>query len=228
LVTSDTLACASYTEAVLNQQSEDYLRWYYDSLVWTRTNFLGVPCLKSVTDMWNYQEIIASLRPRLLVEFGVHQGGSSLFFATIAGLTDPESLLLCVDVDLSKVSPALRLHNRIRWIESSSTDPAVAQTIVDLRRTLGGLMFVVLDSDHSQAHVRSELELLRPITIPGDYVVVEDSILNGHPVWPEWGGGPMEAIREYTARYPDEYLEDTEREQKFGFTFAPRGFLIRR
>ena len=211
-----------------NQEGENYLRWYFDSLVWTKTSFSGVPCLKSVSDMWNYQEIITALRPTLIVEFGVHKGGSSLFFATVSGLINPQSQVLCVDVDLSTVDAGVREHSRIRWMESNSVDRAVERTIRELREQILGPMFVVVDSDHSQKHVTAELELLRHVTVPGDYVVVEDSILNGHPVWPAWGGGPWEAIEEYTTRYPDDYLRDAEREEKFGFTFAPRGFLIRR
>ncbi len=214
--------------AVVNQEGEDYLRWYYDSLVWTKTNFLGVPCLKSVSDMWNYQELIAALRPALIVEFGVYQGGSSLFFATVAGLVDPRSQVLCVDLSLSKLCSAARQHSRIRWMEMSSVDPSVAQAIGEMRQQIGGPMFVVIDSDHAQKHVVAELESLRDVTVPGDYVVVEDGLVNGHPVLPGWGGGPWEAIEEYTTRYPDDYSHDTEREEKFGFTFAPRGFLIRR
>ena len=209
-------------------EGEEYLRWYFNSHVWVAATFLGVPCLKSVTDMWNYQEIIASLRPKLVVEFGVHQGGSSLFFATIAGLAEPHSQVLSVDVDLSLVHQDVRQHPRIRLLESSSTDPQVAAAIREARRALPGPLFVVLDSYHTKTHVLAELDLLRPLTLPGDYVVVEDGIVNGHPVLPDFGAGPWEALEEYTARYPDDYTLDSERENKFGFTFAPRGFLIRR
>ena len=88
--------------------------------------------------------------------------------------------------------------------------------------------FVILDSDHSKDHVLAELEMLRDVTRPGDYVVVEDGNINGHPVLPDFGPGPYEAIQEYEARHPEDYRHDTEREAKFGFTFAPRGYLIRK
>ncbi len=69
---------------------------------------------------------------------------------------------------------------------------------------------------------------LRNVLEHGDYVVVEDSNINGHPVDPEFGEGPMEAILEYEKEFPDDYTHDTKRENKFGFTFAPHGFLIRK
>jgi cephalosporin hydroxylase len=77
-------------------------------------------------------------------------------------------------------------------------------------------------------HVHAELMLLRPITRAGDYVVVEDSNINGHPVLPGWGPGPYEAVERYMSEYPDDYRRDLPRERKFGFTFAPNGFLVRR
>ena len=85
-----------------------------------------------------------------------------------------------------------------------------------------------MDSDHSKAHVLEEMKLLRPVLVTGDYLVVEDSNVNGHPVLPWHGPGPFEAVSEYFEQHPDDYIYDTARESKFGFTFATRGFLIRR
>ena len=62
----------------------------------------------------------------------------------------------------------------------------------------------------------------------GDYLVVEDSNLNGHPVVPDYGPGPFEAVEQFLAAHPGSYQPDEAREAKFGFTFAPGGFLVRR
>jgi cephalosporin hydroxylase len=35
--------------------------------------------VKSVVDLWNYQEILSQLRPVLVIEFGTNHGGSALF-----------------------------------------------------------------------------------------------------------------------------------------------------
>jgi cephalosporin hydroxylase len=89
-----------------------------------------------------------------------------------------------------------------------------------------GPVFAILDSDHSKSHVLEELLLLRPLLTKGDYLIVEDSNINGHPVLPLSGEGPYEAIEEYEKRFPNDYVHDA-REHKFGLTFAPHGFLIR-
>jgi cephalosporin hydroxylase len=71
------------------------------------------------------------------------------------------------------------------------------------------------------------MELLRGVLVAEDYLVVEDSNINGHPVMSSWGPGPWEAVTEYFQRYPDDYRLDSEMEARFGFTCAPRGYLER-
>ena len=56
---------------------------------------------------------------------------------------------------------------------------------------------------------------------------VRDTCVNGHPVRPEFGPGPYEALEEFLARHPAEFLHDRAREAKFGFTAAPNGYLIK-
>jgi cephalosporin hydroxylase len=75
-------------------------------------------------------------------------------------------------------------------------------------------VFAILESDHSKAHVLSELMAIRPLLSSGDYVIVEDSNINGHPVMPLWGPGPYEAVTDYVKSFPDDYTMDTARENK--------------
>ena len=88
-------------------------------------------------------------------------------------------------------------------------------------------MFAILDSAHSKAHVLAELRLLTPLLRPGDYVIVEDADINGHPVNPNYGPGPFEAVEEFLREQPRAYRRDEARERKFGWSVSPGGFLIR-
>jgi cephalosporin hydroxylase len=224
-------ADAKAFEAVLQGlYAIEFHKWYYNARVWQKTSYHGVPCRKWPADMWNYQEILWSLRPSLVIEFGTFMGGATLFFADTLRAIRPDGdvHVLSVDVEHKLVRDPVRARPDIELMTCSSTDPRVAQRITELRTRHSGPVFAILDSDHSQAHVRGELELLRPLLVAGDYLIVEDTNVNGHPVAPEFGPGPYEAVVEYLAKYPDDYARDERREGKFGFTFAPRGFLIRR
>ena len=206
---------------------EGFHRWYYDSGVWEGVRFLGVPCLKSVMDLWNYQEILFDLKPGLIVEFGTRHGGSALYFSMIARQVRADARVLTVDIEDHLLDPSVPTAPGIEFMKCSSVDPAVIGRIQALRTQLGGPVFAILDSDHRKQHVLREMLSLREVLRQGDYLVVEDSNINGHPVLPSWGPGPFEAIEEYFERFPLDYIKDEAREKKFGFTFAPDGFLRR-
>ena len=84
---------------------------------------------------------------------------------------------------------------------------------------------VILDSNHSYNHVLKELRLYHPLVSKGSYIIVEDTNLNGHPVSPDFGPGPMEAVREFV-RENRNFKIDLGME-KFVITFNPEGFLKR-
>lgn len=71
----------------------------------------------------------------------------------------------------------------------------------------------------------AELRVLAPYLSPGDYMIVEDTNVNGHPVYPSFGPGPYEAVAEFLAETAD-FVVDASRE-KFMMTFNPRGYLKR-
>lgn len=207
--------------------AEEYHKWYYDNEIWEDVRFLGVVTNKSVSDMWNYQEILADLCPSLIVEFGTRFGGSALFFSVIGRAINPELKVITVDITHSEVAQQVRDDGSVKLVMASSTNPQVVHVISEMRRSMPGKVFFILDSDHTKAHVLAELISLRKVVASGDYVVVEDGNINGHPVLPGWGDGPKEALEAYFEMYPDDYTIDTRREKRFGFTFAPSGFLLK-
>ncbi len=205
-----------------------YHLWYYNSRVWTQTSWMGVPAFKSPMDMWNYQEILVELQPSLVIEFGTWCGGSALFFASVMRQIGKPFLVVSVDIDVSRISERAKSDPDIRLLTMSSAGEEARSAIQDLRREYPGPAFAILDSDHSKQHVLAEMLNLRPVLVSGDYLVVEDSNVNGHPVQRFFGPGPYEAVREYFRKFPEDYEPDQERARKFGFTFAPGGFLRRR
>ena len=59
------------------------------------------------------------------------------------------------------------------------------------------VILVILDSDHSKDRVSKELLLYKSIVTTGSYMIVEDTSINGNPLLPDWGPGPMEAVEEF-------------------------------
>jgi cephalosporin hydroxylase len=194
----------------------------YDSAEapWHNTSWLGVPAQKIPQDMWTYQEIIYETRPDVLIEAGTADGGSAYYFASIFDLVG-RGRVITIDIEDSPKRPK---HERIKYVLGSST----AAEIVDRVRGLiapGERVMVSLDSNHRKAHVAQELKIYGDLVTPGCYWVVEDTNINGHPVYWTYGPGPMEALREFLGK-DRRYVSDRSRE-KYGVTFYPEGWLRR-
>jgi cephalosporin hydroxylase len=205
-----------------------YHLWYYNTGVWQQTTWMGVQTYKSPMDMWNYQEILVSLQPSVVIEFGTWHGGSALFFSSVMQQIGRPYVVVSVDITASRISKKTKSDPNIHLLTVSSASPEVGQSVRTLRQKFPGPAFAILDSDHSKQHVLAEMMNLRDILVAGDYLVVEDSNINGHPVAKSFGPGPYEAIQEYFQMFPQDYDHDFDRERKFGFSFAPNGFLRRR
>jgi cephalosporin hydroxylase len=196
-------------------------RLYYMQLerTWSQTFWMGTTVLKCPMDLWIYQEILHEVRPDLIVECGTYKGGSALFLAGICDLVG-HGEVVTIDVESLSDRPS---HPRLHYLTGSSIAPEILRSVVD-RAGIGSVL-VILDSDHGCSHVLEELRSYRQVVTPGSYLIVEDTCVNGHPLLPDFGPGPMEAVEEFL-REAFEYSIDVSRE-KFYLTFNPRGFLRR-
>jgi cephalosporin hydroxylase len=196
--------------------------WFYvnEGTTWKNTQWLGVPIEKCPLDTWIYQEIIYETKPDVLVEAGTFKGGSAYFFASMFDLLK-RGRVLTIDI---RDYPGKPRHGRITYLLGSSTSDSILQTV---KRSIhpGEKVMVVLDSDHHKAHVANELRLYSGVVTVGNYLVVEDTDINGHPVLSSFGPGPMEAVAEFL-RTNSNFVQDRSRE-KFGVTLFPGGWLKR-
>lgn len=204
----------------------DFNYLYYHGLdgrnLYLTTSWLGVPTLKCPHDTWVYQEIVHRTRPEVIIETGVNQGGSTLYLATLCDLLGGGDVL-AVDITLGSVAPVVRAHPRIRLFEGSSTDRAIVRQLREL--SAGRRTMVILDSDHAAAHVLAELRAYGPMVTSGCYLICEDTNINGHPVLPDFGPGPYEAVQTFLA---ENQGWDVDREsERLLVTFNPSGYLRR-
>lgn len=182
------------------------------------SDWRGVPMDKCATDLLVYQEMLHALRPEVVIEIGAWYGGSALFFADMCELIGCGQVL-SVDIKLPKNPPQ---HPRLTFLEGDSADPATVQRVQSWARGRTGV--VILDSAHAKAHVLAELRAYHDLVRLGCYLIVEDTNVNGHPVRPDFGEGPWEAVQEWLNEVPG-FAVDSGAEPYI--TFCPGGYLCR-
>jgi len=206
----------------------DELVWAFTEAVWrnmpwTATTWLGRRVTTAPTDLFAYQEMIAAVRPDWIVETGTGDGGRALFLASICELVG-HGQVLSVDVEQAADLPS---HPRLRFLTGRPHEEAVAGEVRDIIGTdpAGGRALVVLGSRAHRHDTVLQFEAYAPLVPVGSYVVVTDTVVNGHPVWPAFGPGPTEALKQILTRH-GEFVPDPAME-KYSLTFNPGGFLRR-
>ncbi|HEV2110965.1 MAG TPA: cephalosporin hydroxylase family protein [Gammaproteobacteria bacterium] len=227
-------------------------------------NFLwqGRPIIQYPQDMVAIQELVWATRPDLIIETGIAHGGSLILSASLLTLLDycdaaehggtldtkaPQRHVLGIDIDIRPHNrAAIEAHpmsRRISMIQGSSIAPEV---VAQVHKAATGYrrILVILDSNHTHDHVLAELEAYAPLTSPGSYCVVFDTVVEDLPdsLFPDrpWGKGdnPKTAVREYLRRLKAEkrlasngaplaFEVDSAIETKLLITVAPAGYLRR-
>lgn len=187
--------------------------------------WLGVKTLQNPNDMWITQEILFDVKPDFFVEAGTYHGGSAALWAMILEQINPDARVITIDIE-DQVSDAKKLdifRRKVDFLIGSSTDPEIVAEVT--RRTKGKKVVVLLDSAHNKDHVLKELRAYSPLVGVGSYVIVQDTIVNGHPIWPTYGPGPYEAVEEFLAT--DDHFESDRTRERLLATFCRNGYLKR-
>jgi cephalosporin hydroxylase len=167
--------------------------------------WFGVPIIQLPDDMVRYQEVVFDLKPDVIVEMGVAHGGSLVYSASLCRLLG-KGRVIGVDIEI-------RPHNRARLdahplkpsitlIEGSSTAGDIVGQVKSLINP-GETVLVVLDSNHSFAHVRDELLAYAPLVTPGSYIIATDGIMRDLAEVPQ---GKVDWIRDNPARAAEEFV----------------------
>jgi len=203
-----------YSRKALEILSEIWIKVQWNELNWRSFSWLGQPIWQLPDDLLRLQEVLIQIVPDVIVETGVNEGGSTLFFASLCELVG-HGRVLSVDIQIpelvSRQVLAHRLSRRITFIEGNSV---AAETIQAIRRqiTAKERVFVFLDSDHSKDHVLAELEHYSPLVSVGSYIVACDGIMHdladtprGDPAWRF--NNPMVAAQQFVEHHPKFLIE---------------------
>lgn len=203
---------------------EQFHRLYYDYSIcgesYKKTFWLGALAMKCPLDLWIYQEIIFETKPDVIVECGTAEGGSALYLASILDLLSKGRV---VTIDIKRMN--VPKHKRITYLIGSTVSDEIVEKVKSFIKK-GDKVMVILDSDHHKDHVLKELRIYGDIVTKGNYLIVEDTNLNGNPVAPAFGPGPKEAVEEFLESNKN-YVPDKSRE-KFYLTFNPGGYLFKK
>jgi cephalosporin hydroxylase len=201
---------------------DEFNKIFYETGPWA-TEWCRVPIWKNPLDLWAVQTIIFKNEPDVIIEAGTYMGGSALYYAMLFDMlhdrgTDIWKKIYSIDIEPRKGRPR---HERIHYVNGNSADPKLCRRILDdvvnranfFNRRIQSKIMVILDSDHSEGHVSAELELWAPAVSPGQYLIVEDTNVEG----------PAAAVDKFLKTH-DDFVVDVLAE-RFLCTFNPRGFL---
>jgi len=223
--------------------------------------WLSRPIIQYPQDIVAFQEIVWKVKPDLIIEMGIAHGGSLILSASMLALLDlcefgqttlaPNSehprRVVAVDIDIRahnrKALEEHPLFPRLKLIEGSSIEETVISQVK--KEAVGHeSILVCLDSNHTHDHVLMELEAYAPLTSPGSYCLVFDTVIEEMPfnMFTDrlWGPGnnPKTAVRKYlnclknegrTASdgQPLKFENDQQIQDKLLITVAPDGYLRR-
>ena len=196
---------------------------------WT---WLGQPMIQLPPDIVLVQELIWQNKPDVIIETGIAWGGSIVFYASILQLIG-KGEVVAIDLNLYDHVTAnimgYPFSERISLYKGSSTDLGMFAKIKAHIKP-GQSVMVLLDSNHTHAHVLDELRLYAPLITKGQFLVVSDTIIEHLPPPPHrerhWGPGdsPKSALDVYM-RETDRFVEDGYINSKLLMTFTPHGYM---
>ena len=177
-------------------------------------SWMGRPVIQLPEDMLRMQEVIFSTQPDVIIETGVAHGGSLIFYSSLCKAME-QGRVIGIDIEIRphnrQAIEAHPLNDRITLIEGSSTAPDIVAQVKALVQP-GEKVLVILDSNHSYAHVMAELQAYACMVTPGSYIVATDGIMfdladvpRGTPGWVT--DNPTCAARDFAAQHPEFQIE---------------------
>lgn len=177
-------------------------------------SWLGRPIIQLPEDVMRIQEVIYRVKPDVIIETGVAHGGSLILYASLCKAMG-RGRVVGIDIEIRKHNreaiEAHELSSFISLIEGSSVAPEVVAQASG-RAKPGERVLVILDSNHTYAHVAAELEAYAPLVTADSYIVATDGSMEslsdvprGHPDWVT--DNPAAAARDFAARHREFVLE---------------------
>lgn len=228
-----------YSKEAFEILSREWIRLGWNQKYPYTFSWMGRPVIQLPEDMIRMQEVIFQIKPDVIIETGIAHGGSLIFYSSLCKAME-KGKVIGIDIEIRPHNrTAIETHplnDRITLIEGSSTAPEIVAQVKSLVQP-GETVLVILDSNHSYAHVAAELEAYSELVTPGSYIVATDGIMydladvpRGQPEWAT--DNPTMAARDFAAKHPEFVIEQpawlfNESELDQSITHWPEAWLKR-
>jgi cephalosporin hydroxylase len=202
-------------------------------------SYAGIAMLQFPEDLRALEHAMWLSRPRVVIEIGVHRGGSTLWFRdrlqTLRqyGLEDPVQVI-GVDLDVSAAATALHsadpgFADTITLVEGDVLDPELPARVRGELRVAGAQCMVVEDSAHTYDTTRAALAGFADFVAPGGFFIVQDGCVDveemrADPTWPR---GVLPAVADWLDTAAGADFEVRRDLELYGISCHPRGYLHR-
>ncbi|MEM1276435.1 MAG: CmcI family methyltransferase [Pseudomonadota bacterium] len=203
-----------YSDEAFELISRQYVRVGWNQKHTYTFAWMGRPVIQFPDDMIRMQEVIYRLKPDLIVETGIAHGGSLIYYASLFEAMG-KGQVLGIDIEIrSHNRAAIERHemfHRIEMLEGSSTAPEIVAAAHDFAKPFERVL-VILDSNHTYAHVIDELDAYADLVTPGSYIVSTDGVMRDVVGVPRAGEGwetdnPANAAEDWARAHPEFVLE---------------------
>jgi len=240
LVTDDGRTLDLYGRDAFELISECWLKTSWNQKYSYTFTWMGRPVIQHPEDMLRLQEIIYFLKPDVIVETGIAHGGSLIFYASLFRAMGNNGRVIGVDIEIRPHNRrALEAHELIGTVTLIEADSTAPETVARVAKLISpdDVVLVLLDSNHSYAHVSRELEVYSGFVPPGSYIVATDGIMRlvadtprAEPLWAT--DNPAAAARDFVKRHPEFVIEEpawrfNESELRRSITAWPDAWLKR-
>lgn len=174
-------------EAEKIRDAYHYVAYHYD-VQHGQLDWRGIKMGKTAYDLWIYRTLLwkIDMPGAHILECGTYKGGFTLF------MRDNTKHALVNTVELSDLLFA-EADDRLSNYVSINVIHADALRILQDSSQCSYDM-IILDDDHNADHVYEEIKYAVSKVKIGGYLVIEDTNVNGHPVFSAHGPGPFEAM----------------------------------
>ncbi len=194
--------------------SKLWLRCGWDTKYVYTFSWLGRPIIQLPEDLLRIQEVIYQIKPDVIIETGIAHGGSLVFYANICHAIG-KGRVIGIDIEIrQKNRKAIESHELFPYISLIEGDSIDNEIVHKVKQQIqqNDTVLIMLDSNHSKAHVLAELNAYATMVSPGSYIVAADGIMKdlvgaprSNPDWAE--NNPFIAVQEFLKNHSEFILE---------------------